>query len=1085
MNDTTVHLVGSWAPLLSGGLKSCYSADDVTCAGGVSAVGALLRHYAGDDASLWIQLIDKQSSFVHMHPLGWAVNRLVLEELLGLDVVVSSPSILLQNKLDSNVAFYDISDLQSASAPLLLTNVGVPPQNSWHHFVRSVHFDKETSLAVLSVSNSGEPLTVDQIASAHGALQYIDRINRESGCLPDTSPYDAYLRLHNLTSALPLQTQRCWVPVVYYSDVNLKFPLFLAAMTDPTNPFRPALLIDVEGHDERYGEPTLVGDVWVLSYAMDTRTYFHHRLTLNETRITAVDFFTEDLSVIPDAYKDETYAENILALRALADEAQQNNPVVGYSMAMPFARDDSSYRPCKAGECAMGDLFAESLLWYTNADVAFLTSGGVRGLGWPAGEVRVENIWEALPFSNRVCTGTMSGISLFNVFNYSTAYATFQGEDTEFGGMLLQVAGLRVTYNTELQGSRLVALDIYNKTSGEYDPIERLALYNFATDSYLCGGYMDFPYLLGEALVIQGESPAVVGDTLHQNVVGEYLGLFNADEPYNTSVTGRLRNDTSVMEPLDLVQTPESCTKGTYWAEPILTCMPCPAEVDVAFTEKEIAFDGASGSPEAILGQMILINREESTVSVVPKSVPSWVRFTNDGSLIFQEGATTTLEAGAAAVVTFVADPATLDPGTARATVSFGVLNGGSYPGCIGQDATFDVLMRVSPRPTENVLGPINGAGYALMAIVVLSCLFFAGWVYWYRQLRIVRTMQPTFLITLCLGILIMSLAIVPMGVDDGSASVRGCNIACMATPWLLSLGFTVTMSALFSKLWRINTLFSQTFRRIRVREQDVVAPFAVLFTLNFALLLTWTLVDPLLWQRLPVASDQPWNTYGTCLATRGKVATAMLASVAVINAGALILASYQAYKARNIPDDFSESKYVFMALYSWLQLMVVGIPVLFLIDHDNPTAKYFLQIVLVFAVCMSMLLIIFIPIVAQVQQARRKSEQSNVFRSTRSKPSLGQGGIFVSGVTLNKSDRTAVRDMEEAAAADLFASTANQKGSEEETMPTSLEFVSMEEPKHSDAPVEDTSEESARCASVAAMEAISEDEEDSVVADT
>ena len=39
-----------------------------------------------------------------------------------------------------------------------------------------------------------------------------------------------------------------------------------------------------------------------------------------------------------------------------------------------------------------------------------------------------------------------------------------------------------------------------------------------------------------------------------------------------------------------------------------------------------------------------------------------------------------------------------------------------------------------------------------------------------------------------------------------------------------------------------------------------------------------------------------------------------------------------------------------------------MGVPILFLIQSDNPTARYFLQVALIFIVSMSMLLIIFVP---------------------------------------------------------------------------------------------------------------------------
>jgi hypothetical protein len=130
-------------------------------------------------------------------------------------------------------------------------------------------------------------------------------------------------------------------------------------------------------------------------------------------------------------------------------------------------------------------------------------------------------------------------------------------------------------------------------------------------------------------------------------------------------------------------------------------------------------------------------------------------------------------------------------------------------------------------------------------------------------------------------------------------------------------MGLTVTFAALFSKLWRINQLFHATsFRRLRVTERDVLMPFAGLFTLNALLLIVWTIVDPLRWERLAVEGEE-WKTYGTCQSDdTGYILMYLIVAVDVC---ALLLACYQAYRARNISSDFSESGSVGLAVFTWL----------------------------------------------------------------------------------------------------------------------------------------------------------------------
>lgn len=363
----------------------------------MAAFRAVLRHHQGidiiggpddiedgEDASLpaaHLQLLDRNNAFVHMHPLGLAVNRLILHDLMDLDVVASSPSVLLQNSLDYEVSSRDISALQTRDMPLLLSNVDVPPQNSWHEYTDAVYFNEETGLAVLSVSNTDEELTAPQVESALGSLRYVRRVNEENGCVPSAQEKrEEYLGCSREifgevswaetevepdpeeSFAVPgPEPRQCWLPVIYHSVVHAaEFLAFLEGMIDLPEEYRPALLIDTTGHFTEYETPQRVGDIWVASHGFDSRGYFHHRLDVSYgtsssgdglPRLENVEFLHAPLSPLPEEYKDETYRREILALREAADEALENNPALGYTGFMPVARDSSRYRPCKSGEC--------------------------------------------------------------------------------------------------------------------------------------------------------------------------------------------------------------------------------------------------------------------------------------------------------------------------------------------------------------------------------------------------------------------------------------------------------------------------------------------------------------------------------------------------------------------------------------------------------------------------------------------------------------------------------------------------------------------------------------------------------------
>jgi len=93
-----------------------------------------------------------------------------------------------------------------------------------------------------------------------------------------------------------------------------------------------------------------------------------------------------------------------------------------------------------------------------------------------------------------------------------------------------------------------------------------------------------------------------------------------------------------------------------------------------------------------------------------------------------------------------------------------------------------------------------------------------------------------------------------------------------------------------------------------------------------------------------------------------GVIGKVMMSLILVVCAVSFIMTCWQAFVARNISSEFSEAKYLGIAVYSWLQLCLVGVPVVFLVDDHNVVAKYSLKVGLLLAVCLSMLLVVFVP---------------------------------------------------------------------------------------------------------------------------
>jgi hypothetical protein len=116
----------------------------------------------------------------------------------------------------------------------------------------------------------------------------------------------------------------------------------------------------------------------------------------------------------------------------------------------------------------------------------------------------------------------------------------------------------------------------------------------------------------------------------------------------------------------------------------------------------------------------------------------------------------------------------------------------------------------------------------------------------------------------------------------------------------------------------------------------------------------------------------------------------------------ALILANVQAYQARKVETEYAESTYIGIAMLLIMQVLLVGVPLMFLV-RDNPPASFFIQVCIIFMVCSATLLLIFVPKVARqryiANERRGGVAPSGIEAYTRTGVARFTGNSGISGV--------------------------------------------------------------------------------------
>jgi hypothetical protein len=1069
-----VSLVVTSAPLLSGDLRDCADPVEraVRCAtGGVATVQALVRYHNNEWFTstatnytfpvLVVPMGDFKSTLVEMSRFAFGVNVMIYANELKWRIW-TVPAYTLKPRRFEYSAVYDAQD---PLMPAVVSNVVTAPNETWHPYVKSLHFDEETHLALIYITKEYLETTTSQVESVQLLLHYIQKYNQANRCqiydlhndaegevnveasshsIFQDIPFSQWWKEQgpmvldamrasnnrdpqNQTSStstwpkgtsLPSQLHNpdnCFVPVVVFDDESKEqFDIFVQAFNQTvrnnTYPATPNLIVDIRGHalsDENQSETHLITVLesssfdlntddpatWLVSYKSSPETYDQLKILISSDgrRIEGVDVVHGNLLEIPEEAKTEEFYEDLENIGQYANEALETSLIkeIGVkTLAMPQQTNPvDGFRYCYVGECEMGNLYADALRWIEDADIGLLPSFMFNGPGWREGEIRTLEILENLPYATSRCAGTMTGHSLLRILNHSLRATSFGGYDSEtVGGMLLQVSGLRVVYNLMLEGNRVVSVEVFDRNEGAFLPLQMTRLYTFASCAHLCFTFTEFPPLFGEFLDNKGEVPAIQSsDSDIKEDLKQYLVSTFSSSTYLPRREGRLVNNETRITALPFVEK-EDCVQGkTYWSSEIFDCQPCPGFENLQFSRDEIHLEGRAYDDRHLDGKVEITNMETFPIEVTTDTLvlPEYVAvslYLADSIYLNNTLPSFILHPDDVASLEIIFDPSKRVAGTDTSSIVFTVSSVPQSPSCPINKVIFDIEATLSLSPDDNQLGALAAFGYAAAALIVVASVTFASWVGMRRKSRIVSTMQPVFLIPLCVGVLLMGSALIPFSIDDKVASYSGCDVACVARPWLLSVGSAFCIAALFAKLYRINKLFhSQSFRRMQVQPKDVmILPIAFILVI-VALNIVWNVLDPPHWERR-VVQGQPYTSYGTCTLGETAVGTAMFASIVVICGTGFVMTAWQAFLARNISSEFSESKYLGIAVFSWLQLGLVGVPVLLLIDSSNVSARYSLWVGIIFILCMSMLLVVFVPIMRVKFNANKRKSHSKQY---------------------------------------------------------------------------------------------------------
>lgn len=247
----------------------------------------------------------------------------------------------------------------------------------------------------------------------------------------------------------------------------------------------PGIDLIVDGHSHTKLEAPIIINKTPIVQAYQWGLYLGKGIfTIKKKRI--VDFKWEllPINVKVSVTKDDGTKE----LKYLTQEIPENQELLGlltkYSdqveseLTKVIGHAETTFPNARVRyeETALGDLVADSMLWYTknlNVDFAIQNGGGIR-TDLPAGTITKKNIYEILPFDNSIAVVTLKGDQVQALFDFIATIP--QGK-----GAFPQVSeGVSFTINYETNRCENILIN--------GAPIDPDKIYKIATNSFMASG---------------------------------------------------------------------------------------------------------------------------------------------------------------------------------------------------------------------------------------------------------------------------------------------------------------------------------------------------------------------------------------------------------------------------------------------------------------------------------------------------------------------------------------------------------------------------------------------------------------------
>lgn len=257
----------------------------------------------------------------------------------------------------------------------------------------------------------------------------------------------------------------------------------------------------------------------------------------------------------------------------------------------------------------------------------------------------------------------------------------------------------------------------------------------------------------------------------------------------------------------------------------------------------------------------------------------------------------------------------------------------------------------------------------------------------WNKHRRVIQSSHPVCNTIMLFGVMVCLASVFLLGLDGRFVSPDTYPNICQARAWLLTIGFTLSYGAMFSKVWRVHRLTTKAKSdpKVRIKKVEPWKLYSMvtgLLVIDFVIMLAWQLQDPLQRRIELFPFEDPINELDDAKIRpelehcESHNNTVWLGVVYGYKGLVLVFGLFLAYETRSVKvKQINDSRYVGMSIYNVVILCLITAPVTMVIASQQDASYAFVALAIIFCCFLSMALIFVPKVIEVIRHPKDKAE--------------------------------------------------------------------------------------------------------------